>query len=107
MIAGVNKQYFMSERINYFGSFLPTGIRDTDALERNANDYPYSSLTGFLLLYHYKQTNHPGFEKLAKKTVLHFKNPHWLQFLLDQTPHENNQPRDQRHGIRRREPKGS
>ena len=57
-------------------------------LERNANDYPYSSLAGFLLLYHYKKTNHPGFEKLSKKTALHFKNANWLQFLLDQTPNE-------------------
>ena len=61
-------------------------------LERNANDYPYSSLAGFLLLYHYKKTNHPGFEKLAKKTALHFKNANWLQFLLDQTPNEKTGP---------------
>lgn len=72
--------------INYVEHFYERALRDADLLERSANDFPYSSLTGFLLLYHYKKTNHPGFERLAKRTVLHFKNALWLQFLLDQTP---------------------
>ena len=76
----------MNEGINYFEHFYKRASHDADLLERNAHDFPYSSLAGFLLLYHYKKTNHPGFEKLAKRTVLHFKNPYWLQLLLDQTP---------------------
>src|SRR5450432_1422883 len=78
----------MSGAFNYLEHFYQRASQDVDLLERNANDYPYSSLAGFLLLYHYKKTNHPGFEKLAKKTALHFKNANWLQFLLDQTPSE-------------------
>ena len=82
----------MSGGINYFEHFYELASQDPDVLERNANDHPYSSLAGFLLLYHYKKTNHPGFEKLAKKTALQFKNANWLQFLLDQTPGEKTEP---------------
>jgi hypothetical protein len=82
----------MNGGINYFEHFYKVASQDADLLERNANKFPYSSLTGFLLLYHYKKTNHPGFEKLAKRTVLHFKNPYWLQFLLDQTPNDKKEP---------------
>ncbi|MEP6948734.1 MAG: hypothetical protein ABI863_05650 [Ginsengibacter sp.] len=78
----------MDEGINYSEHFYQQALRDPGVMEKNANDYPYCSLAGFLLLYHYKKTNHPGFEKLSKKTVLHFKNANWLQFLLDQTPDE-------------------
>ena len=82
----------MNQGPNYFEHFYQQALQDPDALERNANDYPYSSLAGFLLLYYYKRTNHSGFEKLAKKTGLHFKNAHWLQFLLDQTPNVITEP---------------
>jgi hypothetical protein len=82
----------MNGEINYFEHFYQQASQDPDMLERNANDYPYCSLAGFLLLYHYKKTNHPGFEKLAKKTALQFKNSNWLQFLLDQTLNEKTAP---------------
>ena len=82
----------MKGGINSFEYFYQRASEDLDSLERNANDYPYSSLAGFLLLYHYKKTNHPDFEKLAKKTALYFKNANWLQFLLDQTSNEKTGP---------------
>ena len=82
----------MSEGINYFEHFYQQASQDPDLLERNVADYPYSSLAGFLLLCHYKKINHPGFEKLAKRTVLHFKNSNWLQFLLDQASNETGGP---------------
>jgi len=72
----------MNERIFYSEYFYQKGSKDTDVLEKNAKDYPYSSLAAFLLLYHYKKTSNPGFEKLAKKTSLLFNNRHWLQFQL-------------------------
>jgi hypothetical protein len=75
----------MAGGVNYFEHFYQQVSHDTALLERNANDYPCSSLAGFLLLYHYKKTNHPGFDTLAKKTALHFSNPLWLEFLLSQT----------------------
>src|SRR6185437_8792597 len=72
----------MSNRIFYSEYFYQKGSKDTSVLERNANEYAYSSLASFLLLYHYKKTSNPAFEKFAKKTALLFNNPHWLQFQL-------------------------
>ncbi len=75
----------MNQHATQLEHFYQQGSKDTDVLERNANDYPYSSLAEVLLLYHYKKTNHPAFEQFAKKTALHFKNQHWLQFILEQS----------------------
>jgi hypothetical protein len=72
----------MNERIFYSEYFYQKGSKDTDVLEKNVKEYPYSSLAAFLLLYHYKKTSNPAFETLAKKTALLFNNPHWLQFQL-------------------------
>lgn len=72
----------MNERQFYSEYFYQKGSKETDILEKNANEYPYSSLAAFLLLYHYKKTGHQDFEKLAKKTALLFNNSHWLQFQL-------------------------
>ena len=82
----------MNEEANYVRHFYPQASVDVDLLEKNAHDYPYSSLAGFLLLCHYKKTGHSGFEKLSKKTALHFRNSGWLQFLLDQIPGEEIAP---------------
>ncbi len=72
----------MNERIFYSEYFYQKGSKETDVLEKNAKEYPYSSLAAFLLLYHYKKTFNPAFETVAKKTALLFNNPHWLQFQL-------------------------
>jgi hypothetical protein len=80
----------MNERIFYSEYFYQKGSKETDVLEKNAKEYPYSSLATFLLLYHYKKTFNPALESLAKKTALLFNNPHWLQFqLYDKSNHEN------------------
>lgn len=73
----------MKETVFYSEYFYERGSKDTGILEKTANEYPTSSLATFLLLYHYKKINHPGFEKLAKKTALLFNNPRWLQFQLN------------------------
>jgi len=83
----------MNERIFYSEYFYQKGSNDTDVLEKNANEYPYSSLASFLLLYHYKKTADPAFEKYAKKTVLLFNNPHWLQFQLFDKSAPNPEPK--------------
>ena len=57
---------------------------DIDVLEKNAGEYPFSSLTQYLLLRHYRKSNQPGFQNLLKKTALYFNNYHWLQFQLSQ-----------------------
>lgn len=72
----------MNESISYSEYFYQKGSKETDVLEKNAKEYPSSSIAVFLLLYHYKKIAHPGFEKLAKKTALLFNNQHWLQFQL-------------------------
>ncbi len=56
--------------------------KDTEQLEKNVSDYPFSQLANFLLLYHYKKTNNSSFNSFAKKAVLSFPNPYWLQLLL-------------------------
>jgi hypothetical protein len=76
----------MNEGINYPELLYQHSGHDIDILEKNAKENPFSSLASFLLLYHYKKNNHPGFERLAKKTALYFNNAHWLQFLLSDTP---------------------
>ena len=72
----------MNEGIKYSEHLYQRVLQDTDVLEKNANDYPVSSLAAFLLLYHYKKNFHPGFDKLAGKTALQFNNSLWLQFQL-------------------------
>jgi hypothetical protein len=74
----------------YSEHFYEQASQNAAVLEKNAADFPASSLAAFLLLYHYKKTGHPGFEKLARKTVLYFKNPLWLQFLLEPAGHTEN-----------------
>ena len=74
----------MNREIKYLEALYDKVSQDPGVLERNVMEHPCSSLAGFLLLYHYKKTNHSGFDKLAKKTALHFKNANWLQFVLDQ-----------------------
>ncbi|KAA9038504.1 hypothetical protein FW778_13150 [Ginsengibacter hankyongi] len=79
----------MNEGISYSEYFYQKGSKETDVLEKNAKEYPSSSLAVFLLLYHYKKIAHPGFEKLAKKTALLFNNQHWLQFQLSNKVSQN------------------
>ena len=77
----------MSEKIFYSEYFYDKVSKDTDALEKNVHDYPFSSLANFLLLYHYKKINHPDFGKHAKKAALLFNNPYWLEFQLSSVSH--------------------
>jgi hypothetical protein len=56
-------------------------ISDIDEI---IDENPVSSLAQFLKLYHLKKNNDPGFERQARKTVLYFNNPAWLQFQLSQ-----------------------
>jgi len=67
---------------NYADHFYAKSGNDIAALEKQVNDHPVSSLSQFLLLYHYKKNKDQQFEKLAKQTVLYFNNPNWLHFQL-------------------------
>ncbi len=74
----------MNVGTNYSEPSYNNIAHDADALEKNVEEHPFSSLTRYLLLYQYRKTGHAGFEKLLKKTALYFNNPHWLQFQLSQ-----------------------
>ena len=58
--------------------------KNAEAIEKIAEEHPMSSLSQFLLLYHYKKNNDPRFETQAKKSALHFNNLNWIQFQLVQ-----------------------
>ncbi len=72
----------MNAGINYSEPSYHNIAHDVDALEKNIEEYPFSSLTRYLLLSRYSKTGHPDFEKVLKKTALYFNNHHWLQFQL-------------------------
>ena len=72
----------MSVGTNSSDPFYINIANDADALEKNVEEYPFSSLTQYLLLSRYRKTGHVGFEKALKKTALYFNNHHWLQFQL-------------------------
>ncbi len=55
-----------------------------DALEKNVEEYPFSSLARYLLLRHYRETGNADFGKHLKRTALYFNNDNWLQFQLNQ-----------------------
>jgi len=82
----------MKEKIFYSEHFYNKVSKDLEALKKNADEFPFSSLTGFLLLYHYKRTSHPAFESTAKRVALLFNNQNWLQFQLnDASPQHEEQ----------------
>lgn len=78
----------MNTGTHYAELFYSRSGNDIESLEKMVNDQPVSALSRFLLLYHLKKNNDPGFEKSLHKTALYFNNPNWLQFQLEQTPLE-------------------
>jgi len=74
----------MNEATNYAELYYSKSQNDIDFLKKTADDFPASSVARFLLLYHYKKNNLPGFEELAKQTGIYLTNPLWIQFQLSQ-----------------------
>ncbi|HUZ59631.1 MAG TPA: hypothetical protein VMU83_12690 [Hanamia sp.] len=72
----------MNTSTNYAELFYSGIANDIDTLEKNVKKYPFSSVTRFLLLYHYQKKNNPAFDKLAKQTGIYFNNPFWIQYQL-------------------------
>lgn len=56
--------------------------KDLNFLEKNVQDNPASSLSQFLLLYHFKKNNDPRFDGQAKKTALYLHDTYWIEFQL-------------------------
>src|SRR5665647_1771525 len=78
----------MNTGTHYAEFFYSRAGNDIESLEKMVNDQPVSALSRFLLLYHLKKNNDPGFEKSLHKTALYFNNTNWLQFQLEPTPLE-------------------
>ena len=80
----------MNTETNYATDFYSENLTGINLLEKNVADYPASSVARFMLLYHYKKTNDPQFEELAKQTGIYLNNPSWIQFQLNQISSEEN-----------------
>jgi hypothetical protein len=74
----------MNTETNYASLFYSESQTDLDFLEKTVADFPVSSAARFLLLYHHKKNNLPGFDELAKQTGIYLNNPLWIQFQLSQ-----------------------
>jgi len=74
----------MNTETNYASLFYSESQHDIGFLEKTVADFPVSSVARFLLLYHHKRNNLPGFEKLAKQTGIYLNNPLWIQFQLSE-----------------------
>jgi len=80
----------MNTQTNYATDFCSENLTGINLLEKNVADYPASSVARLMLLYHYKKTNNPQFEELAKQTGIYLNNPSWIQFQLNQiSPEEH------------------
>ena len=81
----------MNTASNYADLFYHATEINTDILEKNVKDYPASSVAQFLLLYHKKRNNVPGFENSLKHIGMYLNNPFWIQYQLLQTSEINDQ----------------
>jgi tetratricopeptide (TPR) repeat protein len=79
----------MNEETNYAEHFYAKISNDIATLEQNVNEYPFSSIARFLLLYHYKRINSASFEELARHTAIYFNNIPWIQHQLSGVNSDN------------------
>lgn len=79
----------MHELINQTAVSLlkKTGIQDCsiDELKVLVKRYPYFQVARLLLVSKLKQINNPEYKKELQKTSLYFKEPLWLDFLLNRS----------------------
>ncbi len=81
----------MNTATNYADLFYHATEINTDLIEKNVKEYPASSVALFLLLYHKKKNNVPGFENSLKHIGMYLNNPFWIQYQLLQTSEINDQ----------------
>lgn len=55
-----------------------------EELETISQQYPYFGAAKFLLAKKAQQTSNPGFEVFAQNAVVHFANPYWFRFKLNE-----------------------
>ena len=74
----------MDKATNYAGDYYSAINQDHEALKKNVDDFPVSSLAHFLLLYHYKISNDSDFKDVAKQTAPYLSNSFWIEYQLFQ-----------------------
>jgi len=72
----------MNTETNYAEQCYASVSSDISTLGKNAQEYPFSSVARFLLLYHSKKNNDPSFDQLAKQSAIYFNNIPWIQYQL-------------------------
>lgn len=75
--------------INYGSGMLSSKDLSSIDFEKNAQQYPFSALAQFQLLYHFKNQNDPRFDRQIKRTAIQFTNPLWMRFQLAQAIHHS------------------
>lgn len=70
--------------INYAAGTLDKIIKSGGDFEKNATDFPFSALTQFHLLYHYKNQNDSRTAAQLKLTAIQFPNSLWMRFQIEQ-----------------------
>jgi len=88
----IGNRNLMITNTDYASLYYTDISKDLNFLEKNVQDYPASSLSQFLLLYHLKKNNDPRFDWQAKKTAIYLHNTYWIEFQLSklQSGHLNN-----------------
>jgi hypothetical protein len=78
----------MDTKTGYAEIYYKETCREPQVAEKNARDYPVSSVARFIFLYHLKKNNDPRFGEVAKQTGIYLYNPLWADYQLSQSEKE-------------------
>src|SRR5690242_8988169 len=78
----------MDTKTGYAEIYYKETCREPQVAEKNARDYPVSSVARFIFLYHLKKKNDPRFQEVAKQTGIYLYNPLWADYQLSQSEKE-------------------
>ena len=78
----------MDTKTGYAENYYKETCGEQDAAQRNASDYPVSSVARFMFLYDLKKKNDPRFQEVAKQTGVYLYNPLWADYQLSQSEKE-------------------
>ncbi|MGN6248055.1 MAG: hypothetical protein ACTHNG_06845 [Ginsengibacter sp.] len=78
----------MDTKTGYAENYYKETCGEQDAAQRNASDYPVSSVARFMFLYDLKKKNDPRFQEVAKQTGIYLYNPLWADYQLSQSEKE-------------------
>lgn len=78
----------MDTKTGYAENYYKETCGEQDAAERNASDYPVSSVARFMFLYDLKKKNDPRLQEVAQQTGIYLYNPLWADYQLSQSEKE-------------------